>query len=222
MLINPIYMAGGSPAPSSGYVEDGLLVYYEGNAEKLSFNKTEKTVTESRFKYAPTINSTNGWTYEAYFEINGNESYEWQGIFGFAETGSSSDNHIDFYIGEISGSNYSINPYVKLGETIDDIINNGMTLDNKYTVSIVSVPNADGETANSVHFYVNGAEVGETHSQSRDVTMALVQIAIEDSSINPRPMNGKLYNGRFYTRALTAAELAANHTNDVTKYGGNG
>lgn len=34
-------------------------------------------------------------------------------------------------------------------------------------------------------------------------------------------MNGTVHSGRFYTRALTAAELAANHANDVAKYGGN-
>ncbi|MBQ8095195.1 MAG: hypothetical protein IJ242_16710, partial [Clostridia bacterium] len=62
----------------------------------------------------------------------------------------------------------------------------------------------------------------QSFTQNRNASKYIFSLlGIENASVLDRPINGKLYNGRFYTRALTAVELAANHANDVAKYGGN-
>lgn len=221
MIVNPIYGAGGG-APSMGYVADKLAYYYEGSEEKLSINipPQEMIVTPQTVSYAPAFNTSDGWTLEAYFQVDGTTSNSWQGVFGLRD-GQYAQKHADFYIGDISDSTFKVDPYITWGGSIDDIISVGMTLGEKYTVSIVSIPDPAETEKNTVKYYADGVQFGENRNQNRDEILYPYAVGVEQSSMGSRPMNGKLYNGRFYSRALTAAEIAANHAVDIAKYGGN-
>lgn len=227
MLINPNYRAGGgSPTPSTGYVEDKLMYYYEGNEEKLLMNSIITSPASEYATIVPLLNTSDGWTIEAYFQIDGTASQSYQGVFGIAD-GRQGDNtlHVDIYIGEISGGIYKMNPFLNWGNKYDDLYELNMEVGKKYTFTITSIPNDDETTANDLLCYLDGAQVGTSKTLARDFYLTPTRVGIAEASMAynsySRPMNGKLYNGRFYTRALTAAELAANHANDVAKYGGN-
>ncbi len=214
MIVNPIYGAGGG-VPSTGYVTDKLAYHYEGSEEKLSINIPEMIVTpQTRFN-VPAFNSSDGWTLEVYFQIDGVSSNTWQGIFGISESASA---FVSVYAGDISGSTFKINPYFSWGGSIDDMISAGMTLGEKYTVSIVSIPDPAETERNTVKYYADGVQFGENRNQNRDSILYPRIISVEEAPVYDRPMNGKLYNGRFYSRALTVAEIAANHAVDMAKY----
>lgn len=215
-----------SPTPSSGYVEDKLLYYYEGNEEKLLMNSIITSPASEYATIVPLLNTSDGWTIEAYFQIDGTTSQAYQGVFGIANGRQEGNTlHVDIYIGEISNDIYKMNVYLSWGNSYDDIYALNMEVGKKYTFTIMSIPNDDKITANALVCYLDGVQVGTSKTLARDSYLTPTRVGIAESSMAynsySRPMNGKLYNGRFYTRALTAAELAANHANDVAKYGGN-
>lgn len=220
MLINPNYKAGGG-SPSSGYVEEGLRCMYDGNTQEAVFAQNAATISSATDKiiYLNRCNSSDGATIEGYILMSGASSYAYSRGFNAGTDGT------EFCIafgngGGSSDSDYRFNPMVHWGVTVDyEIYPSGLYYGDKHTFAIVSTPNPDLETANAVTFYVDGTQVGETRTQSRDSILTLNGVVIEGGS--SRPLNGSLLNGRFYTRALTATELAANHANDIIKYGGN-
>ena len=223
MLINPVYGAGGAQA--SGYVEDKLMYYYEGNDEKLSvypFAGNDINVASSQVN-ALQLDSANGFTIEAYVQLNGDSVNSYSRAFCVTYSDS-----VDINIGFSNGggttdSDYGFNPMMRWGASID--YNNyidGLHYGDKHTFVIVSTPDPEGTADNTVTFYVDGVLFGRSFTQNRNTSKYIFSLlGIENASALDRPINGKLYNGRFYTRALTAAELAANHANDVAKYGGN-
>lgn len=218
MLINPIYKAGGSPTPSTGYVED-IMAYYDGTDKSLKVTNEELIATDSGGKeYGYVLNSSDGATIEAYIRMDGNSVNTYSRGFSVNDT--------DFCIafgngGGSSDSDYRYNPLIHWGTSLDyEIYPNGLKYGDKHTFSIVSTPDPNEQNANTVTFFVDGEQVGETKTMSRGSLVTIQKFFVEGST--GRPLNGELLNGRFYTRALTAAELAANHTNDVAKYGGNG
>ena len=223
MLVNPNYKAGGgSPTPSSGYVEEGLRCMYDGNTQEAVFAQNAATISSATDKiiYSNRCNSSVGATIEGYILMSGTSSYAYSRGFNAGTDGA------EFCIafgngGGSSGSDYHFNPLVHWGVTVDyEIYPSGLYYGDKHTFAIVSTPNSDLETANALTFYVDGIQVGDAKTQNRESILTLYGVVIEGGS--GRPLNGSLLNGRFYTRALTAAELAANHANDVAKYGGNG
>lgn len=228
MLINPNYKAGGgSPTPSSGYVEDKLLYLYDGTAEKLTYgNNFDLGYDGTAIVTAPHITAVGGWTAEAYATVAGvgDETYQRALCFANRDT-SSSDINIAF--GTVSGlqsADYIFNPMLRWGANLDYEVPEiaSLTFGTKHTFAIVSIPDPEGIADNTVKFYVDGANVGTDSSQRKSAEIVLSALGIENGINVTRPLNGTLHSGRFYTRALTAAELAANHANDVAKYGGNG
>lgn len=227
MLVNPNYKAGGgSPTPSSGYVEDKLMYYYEGNEEKLSvypFGGNDINVTGTQLS-ALELDPADGFTIEAYVQLNGDSVNSYSRAF-CVTYGSSVDINIAFSNGGgSSDSDYRFNPMIRWGASIDHEINmDGLHYGDKHTFTIVSTPDPEKTADNTVTFYVDGVLSGQSFTQNRNASKYIFSLlGIENASAMDRPINGKLYNGRFYTRALTSAELAANHANDVAKYGGNG
>ena len=221
MLVNPNYKAGGgSPTPSSGYVED-IMAYYDGTDKSLKVTVTneELIATDSGGKeYGYVLNSSDGATIEAYIRMDGASSSIYSRAF--------SVNDVSFCVafangGGSSDSNYHYNPLImRWGGSLDyDIYPNGLKYGDKHTFSIVSTPDPNEQDANTVTFFVDGEQVGEEKTMSRGSSVTINRFIVECS--NECPLNGELLNGRFYTRALTAAELVANHANDVAKYGGN-
>lgn len=221
MLVNPNYKASGgspTPTPSTGYVED-IMAYYDGTDKSLKVTNEELIATDSGGKeYGYVLNSSDGATIEAYIRMDGNSVNTYSRGF--------SVNDIDFCIafgngGGSSDSDYRYNPLIQWGTSLDyEIYPDGLKYGDKHTFSIVSTPDPNEQDANTVTYYVDGEQVGDTKSMTRDTLLRISRFYVEGST--GRPMNGELLNGRFYTRALTAAELAANHANDVAKYGGNG
>lgn len=220
MLVNPIYGAGGgSPTPpSSGYVEGGLICLYDGDTQEAISNpavtKDGKTYRWDR------CNSSDGATIEGYITMSGaSSSSSYSRGFNAGVDGT------EFCIGFGNGgggsnSDYHFNPMVYWGASIDyEIYPDDLLYGDKHTFAIVSTPDPEETAANTLTFYVDGVQVGDTKTQSRESPLRLYGVIIEGGT--SRPLNGILHSGRFYNRALTGAELAANHTNDVTKYGGN-
>lgn len=229
MLINPTYGAsGGSPTPSSGYVEDKLMYYYEGNEEKLSvypFGGNDINVTGTQFS-ALELDPADGFTIEAYVQLNGDSVNTYSRAFCAAHE-SSVDINIAFVNGGgTTDSDYGFNPIMRWGADIDYETNyiDGLKYGDKHTFVIVSTPDPEGISDNTLTFYIDNVKFGQSFTQSRTASKYIFSLlGIENSATGTnRPINGSLLNGRFYTRALTAAELAANHANDVAKYGGNG
>lgn len=217
MLINPIYKAGGSPTPSSGYV-DKVMAYYDGTDKSLKVTNEELIATDSGGKeYGYVLNSSDGATIEAYIRMDGKSVNTYSRGFSVNDT--------DFCIGFGNGggssdSDYRYNPLIHWGTSLDyEIYPNGLKYGDKHTFSIVSTPDPNEQNANTVTFFVDGEQVGETKTMSRGSLVTIQKFFVESST--GRPLNGELLNGRFYTRALTATELVANHANDVAKYGGN-
>jgi|GEM_PF-5372385 len=207
-----------SPTPSSGYV-DGVMAYYDGTDKSLKVTNEELIATDSGGKeYGYVLNSSDGATIEAYIRMDGASSNAYSRGFSVNDT--------DFCIGFGNGggssdSDYRYNPMIFWGTSSDyDIYPDGLKYGDKHTFSIVSTPDPNEQDANTVTYYVDGKQVGDTKSMARDTLLRISRFYVEGST--GRPLNGSLLNGRFYTRALTAAELAANHANDVAKYGGNG
>ena len=209
-----------TPTPSTGYVED-IMAYYDGTDKSLKVTNEELIATDSGGKeYGYVLNSSDGATIEAYIRMDGaSSSSTYSRAFSvndtsfcvaFANGGGSSD------------SNYHYNPMIiSWGGSLDyEIYPNGLKYGDKHTFSIVSTPDPNEQDANTVTFFVDGEQVGEEKTMSRGSSVTINRFIVEGSTA--RPLNGELLNGRFYNRALTAAELAANHANDVAKYGGNG
>lgn len=226
MLINPIYKAGGSPTPSSGYVEDKLMYYYEGNEEKLSvypFAGKDINVTSAQVD-ALQLDPADGFTIEAYIQLNGDAVANYSRAFCVTYE-SGTDINIAFVNGGgTTDSDYHYNPMMRWGADIDYETNyiDGLHYGDKHTFIIVSTPDPEGISDNTVTFYIDNVKFGQSFTQSRTASKRVFSLlGIENSIMTDRPLNGSLLNGRFYTRALTAAELAANHANDVAKYGGN-
>lgn len=217
MLVNPTYGAGGSPTPSSGYVEDGLICLYDGDTQEVTSNPA---VTNDGKTYRwDRCNSSDGATIEGYITVSGASSNAYSRGFNAGIEGT------EFCIGfgrgsSSTASDYRFNPMVYWGASIDyDIYPDGLLYGDKHTFVIVSTPDPEETAANTLTFYVDGVQVGDTKTQSRDSQLSLYGVIVEGGT--SRPLNGTLHSGRFYNRALTAAELAANHANDVAKYGGN-
>lgn len=227
MLVNPVYGASGSSPtpPSSGYVEDKLMYYYEGNKKKLSlcpFEGNDIVVTNSQVDVLQ-LDPANGFTIEAYVQLDGDSVNSYSRAF-CVTAGSSTDINIAFGNGGGStNSDYRYNPMMRWGASIDyEYYMDGLYYGDKHTFAIVSTPDPEGTADNAVTFFVDGVLSGQSFTQSRTASKyQLTHLGIENGYSYPRPINGKLYNGRFYTRALTAAELTANHANDIVKYGGN-
>lgn len=227
MLINPIYKAGGSPTPSTGYVEDKLMYYYEGNEEKLSvypFGGNDINVTGTQLS-ALKLDPADGFTIEAYVQLNGDSVNSYSRAFCVTYNDSVDINIAFGNGGGSTNSDYHFNPMVRWGASIDydSYYVDGLKYGDKHTFAIISAPDPNGTADNTVTFYIDGVLFGQPFTQNRNASKYIFSLlGIENASAMDRPINGKLHNGRFYTRALTAAELAANHANDVTKYGGNG
>jgi hypothetical protein len=224
MLINPTYGAGGSPTPSSGYVEDKLMYYYEGNEEKLSvypFAGKDINVTTPQVD-ALQLDPTNGFTIEAYVQLDGDSVNSYSRAF-CVTTGSTGINVAFGNGGGSTNSDYHYNPMMRWGASIDyEYYMDELHYGDKHTFTIVSTPDPEETADNTVAFYIDGVLSGQTFTQSRTASKDdFTKLGIENGYDYSRPINGKLYNGRFYTRALTAAEIAANYANDVAKYGGN-
>jgi hypothetical protein len=219
--------AGGSPTPSTGYVEDKLMYYYEGNEEKLSvypFGGNDINVTGTQLS-ALELDPADGFTIEAYVQIDGDSVANYSRAFCAAHE-SSVDINIAFVNGGGStNSDYHYNPMMRWGANIDYETNyiDGLHYGDKHTFVIVSTPDPEGISDNTITFYIDNVKFGQSFTQSRTASKYIFSLlGIENAATGTtRPLNGKLYNGRFYTRTLTAAELAANHANDITKYGGN-
>lgn len=226
MLINPIYKAGGSPTPSTGYVEDKLMYYYEGNEEKLSvypFGGNDINVTGTQLS-ALELDPADGFTIEAYVQLNGDSVNTYSRAF-CVNYSSIVDINIAFVNGGgTTDSDYGFNPIVRWGADIDyEYFIDGLHYDDKHTFVIVSTPDPEGISDNTITFYIDNVKFGQSFTQSRTASKYIFSLlGIENgATVTSRPLNGSLLNGRFYTRALTASELAANHANDVAKYGGN-
>lgn len=214
-----------SPTPSSGYVEDKLMYYYEGNDEKLSvypFEGNDIIVTSPQVD-ALQLDPANGFTIEAYVQLDGDSVNSYSRAF-CVTSGSSTDINVAFGNGGGStNSDYRYNPMMRWGASIDyEYFIDGLHYGDKHTFAIVSTPDPEKIADNTVSFYIDGVLSGQSFTQSRTASKyEFTRLGIENGYEYERPINGKLYNGRFYTRALTAAELAANHANDIAKYGGN-
>jgi hypothetical protein len=219
MLVNPNYNAGGgSPTPSSGYVEDDMLYYYDNSGNKIESRTREIDIDNTGYAASLTLN--NVFTLEAYVRVDGASSAgTWFRAFelgkdtnvppvaiGLGSQGGTTDSDICFNVlyyfsGSTSG-----------GYADDVIYQEGLMYGDMHTYSI----KCDGSQITS---YIDGVEVGNPINVS-PLSAKIEGVTIEGRATQ-RPLNGSLLNGRFYTRALTAAELAANHANDVAKYGGN-
>lgn len=222
-----IYKAGGgSPTPSSGYVEDELLYLYDGTAEKLIYgNNYDLGYDGTAIVTVPHITAVGGWTAEAYITIAGVGDNTYQRALCFAgENNQSSDINIAFSTASgLQSADYSFNPMLRWGANLDYIVPEiaSLTFNTRHTFAIVSIPDPEGIADNTVKFYVDGANVGTDRSQSKSAEIVLSALGIKNGINVTRPLNGTLYSGRFYSRALLGTELAANHANDVAKYGGN-
>lgn len=221
MLVNPTYGAGGSPTPTSGYVEDGLNALYDGTSGSLELKNAIYTAypnpTDKKYQY--NIYSNDGMTIECYAQVDGDSSTSYSRAF---EAGISDSLVIGFGNGGgSSNSDYRYNPMSFMGGSFDyDIFVDGLTYGDKHTFSIVSTPDPEETASNVVSFYIDGIQVGETKTMNRDAYAQVDDYSVEGVA-SSRAMNGTVHSGRFYTRALTAADLAANHANDIALYGGN-
>lgn len=197
MLINPTYGAGGgSPTPSSGYVEDDMLYMADQSNYALSTRKITLTFPSVN------INTTDGWTVELCLNINNITGTDfrifkmdsiWAGTINLT-TGSS-----------VTEGTYSIAVF-NAGATTE-VFTSEKFVGGQHTISLA----VEGT---NIDFFFDGEYI-ETINSSTFSTNTPSFFAGYDSSWC------ELHNFRLYTRALTAAELAANHTNDVAKYSGN-
>ena len=216
MLVNPTYGAGG--AQSSGYVEEELLCLYDGDTQTVV---PTPTATESSGTYDwGRCNSSQGATIEGYITMTGASVGAYSRGFNAGVGGT------EFCLGFGNGgggsnSDYFFNPMIFWGGSVDyNIYPNDLKYGDKHTFAIVSTPDPEEVEQNVLSFYVDGVQVGDTKQQNRNaIHNTFYGIVVEGGT--SRPMNGTLLSGRFYTRALTVAELAANHANDIAKYGGN-
>lgn len=218
MIVNPTYGAGGSPAPSSGYVEDRLVALYDRTGGDFEI-KNAKYSPDANKQYEYEIFSNDGMTVECYAQVDGDSSQAYSRAF---EVGYS--NAICIGLGNGGGStssDYRYNPMTFMGGNTDyDIYVDGLIYGDKHTFTIVSTPDPAETASNTLTYYIDGVQVGETKTMSRDASAVINEFSIEGIRAS-RTMNGTVHSARFYTRALTAAEIAANHANDIALYGGN-
>lgn len=194
MLVNPTYGAGG--AQSSGYVEDDMLYMASPSDYALSTRKIYPNFSPVN------INTTDGWTVELCVDI-GNFSGSgirifkmdsiWAGTLQM-ETGPS-----------VTEGIYSITVF-NAGATAEVFMSEKF-VSGQHTISLA----AEGT---DINFFFDGEYIGTISSSTFSTNTPSFFAGVDYSWF-------VLHNFRLYTRALTAAELAANHANDIALYGGN-
>lgn len=224
MLVNPFILGNGAAPVGNGYAEGNLLYYYDNASTKLTYGNNYDLGYDgsTAIIQAPTYNTSKGFTSEAYFSVTGAESSTFQRAWCIGANG----NDINITVGTVSGlsdADFIFAPMVRIAANIDYEMPEiaGINFGDKHTFTIVSTPDPLETDPNTVSFYLDGVNVGTTFEQSRGTSIIITDVGIKDGLNVARPLNGTVYNGRFYTRALTAAEIVANHANDIAKYGGN-
>ncbi len=195
MIVNPVYGAGG--AQSSGYVEEGARLLLASLCDYNFAGKYED------MQSAYTIE--NGVTFEVCGSIN-------MAPGGYSDFFSASSIHLstqvdsnvpassDFgFVCWISG--YSSNELFVYPEQ--------MKFGDIHTFTLVQ----DMQTTS---LYIDGELAG-----SIACSIASQQISSIYVFPNANSYTALWSSARLYTRALTTAEIAANHANDVARYGGN-
>ena len=221
MIVNSMYMGfddgGGGGETQTGYSEEKMLYYYDGISKNMFYFRGSILSPHSDKTYYARPNSSTGATIEAYIQMDGASRSAYSRGFSLGSNA--------FCIafgngGGSSGSDYRYNPMIYWGANIDyDIFPSGLIYGDKHSFAIVSAPDLAETDPNTLRFYIDGVQVGEEKSQNRNVEWSEGYLTVEGST--NRPLNGTVFNGRFYTRALSVDELLANHQNDITKYGGN-
>ena len=195
MLINPTYGAGG--AQSSGYVEDG--------AQFLMSALSEYTFTGG-YEYAPSaFTIEDGITFEVCGSIN-------QAPGGYIDFFSASGIHLSTRVDTSvpASSDFGFVCWVSgYGAYELFVYPEQMELGDMHTFTLVQ----DMQTTS---LYIDGELAGSTACQIASQQISSVNIFQRYNDHKPL-----WSSARIYTRALTAAEIAANHANDIAKYGGN-
>lgn len=224
MLFNPYSWGEGAMPVGNGYVEGNLLYYYDNSDTKLTYGDDyDLGYDGSRgLIQTPTFNTNMGFTSEAYFSVTGSESITFQRVWCIGK-GANDINITIGTVGGLSDADFVFSPMVRIAANIDYEMPEiaGINFGDKHTFTIVSTPDPLETDPNTVSFYLDGINIGTTFEQSRGTSIIINEVGIKDGLNVARPLNGTVYNGRFYTRALTPAEIVANHANDIAKYGGN-
>ena len=195
MLVNPTYGAGG--AQSSGYVEDG--------ARFLMSSLSEYTFT-GRYEDAPSAYTIeDGITMEVCGSINGAPS-------GYTDFFSASNIHLSTQVDSRvpASSDFGFVCWVTgYGAYELFVFPEQMKLGDMHTFTLVQ----DMQTTS---LYIDGELAGSTACQIASQQISSVYIFSLYNAHKPL-----WSSARIYTRALSASEIAANHANDIAKYGGN-
>lgn len=192
MLINPIYKAGGSPTPSSGYVEDDMLCMADQGNNTLAIRKVVQYFSTTN------INTTDGWSAEICLNFSngtGGRFFKFDGIW----TGCMQSN--------VANDLFTITIFTSQSGSSETIASEKFVFGQQHTIAVTN------ESTN-LKLYFDGELISTLESATFSQNASNVFAGIDTTGVT-------LHNFRLYTRALTAAELAANHANDVAKYGGN-
>lgn len=192
MLINPIYKAGGSPTPSSGYVEEGLLYMADQD------NNTLGICEITQYFNTININTTDGWSAELCLNFSNSASgrfFKFDSIWtGCMQSTKANDLFtITIFTTQSAGS--------------ETIASEKFTFGQQHTIAVTN-------EGTNLGLYFDGELISMLESATFSQNTTNVFAGLNMSGCT-------LHNFRLYTRALTATELAANHANDVAKYGGN-
>lgn len=194
MLINPTYGAGGQ---SSGYVEDGARLLLSSLCDYNFAGKYEDEQAAFIIE--------NGITFEVCGSINMAPS-------SYSDFFSASSFHLSTQVDSNvpTGSDFGFVCWVKnYSQNELFVYPEQMKFGDMYTFAFVQ----DMQTTS---LYIDGELAGSIACPIASQQISSIYVFPNINS------HGALWSSaRLYTRALTAAELAANHANDVAKYGGN-
>lgn len=194
MLINPTYGAGG--AQSSGYVEEGARLLLSSLSDYNFAGEYEDE--QSAF----TIE--NGVTFEVCGSIN-------MAPGGYKDFFSASSFHLSTQVDSNvpTGSDFGFVCWVKNYSQELFVYPEQMKLGDMHTFALV-------QDMQATSLYIDGELAG---SIACPITSQQISSIYVFPNVNSH--TALWSSARLYTRALTASELAANHANDVARYGGN-
>jgi hypothetical protein len=183
---------GAGGAQSSGYVEDGLMCMADQG------NNTQVIRKVTQYFSTININTTDGWSAEICLNFSEGAAGR---IFKFDS----------IWVGciQITATNslFTITVFTSQSANSETITSEKFTFGQQHTIAVTN-------EGTSLGLYLDGELISMLESATFSQNTTAGNAGSDTSGFT-------LHNFRLYTRALTAAELAANHANDVAKYGGN-
>jgi len=201
-------------------IRNGLIGWYDNRYKEPDLDTGNNWVDISGNNKDLTANSSPGWSYGYYFEMDGSDDYfrttslgsiganysiEW---WGDGDADTSVDYVFDWR--SSSGTNYVLKEYNSFDTNMNNVarINWSNGYQNWHHTAVT-------DTNSATALYINGESVATGTS----ALWSSNELTIGARYSNSSPWNGKIGCVRIYDRALSATEIRHNFMCDAGKFG---